>query len=202
MINDKLLPYAPCIIRLLQGAIYKEQELLWDQLTVYKHGISDYFSKIGVSLIMSEDDGFAYLKDATDEQDIESEDEDSQKKESDMISLFSKRQLGYHISLLCVILTRKLLEFDLTAGDQTRLIMTRQEIKESFSVFLPEKSNEAKIVDLLDTHINKLIEYGFLKKINENEIEVKRILKAKFSANILTEVNDKLEEYLNASSEI
>lgn len=201
MINDKTLPYANSIIRLLQGAVYMEQETLWAELTTYRYGIAEYFAKIGVTLIISEEDGFAYLKDTDDGDDENSEEEDSKKDENETHSLFSKRQLGYHISLLCVILTKKLLEFDLTSGDQTRLILSRQEIKENFGVFLPEKSNEAKTVDLVDTHINKLIEYGFLRKISDSEVEVKRILKAKFSANILTEVNDKLEEYLNAVTE-
>ncbi|HBD94509.1 MAG: hypothetical protein A2015_02135 [Spirochaetes bacterium GWF1_31_7] len=201
MNDNKTLPYTNSIIRLLQGAIYSEQEALWDELTTYRYGIADYFAKIGVTLIMSENDGFAYLTDSNDENDEETLDNEKSQSDTDIPSLFSKRQLGYHISLLCVILTKKLLEFEITSGDQTRLILKRQDIKENFGVFLPEKSNEAKTVDLLDTHINKLIEYGFLRKINDSEVEVKRILKAKFSANILTEVNDKLEEYLNAVSE-
>ncbi len=95
------------------------------------------------------------------------------------------------------MLVEKLIEFDATEGDSTRLIVDKDEIKEMLRIFLPEKTNEAKIVDNIDENINKLVKYGFLRKLKDTEskYEVKRILKAKVPAETLQEVKSKLEEY-------
>jgi hypothetical protein len=64
-------------------------------------------------------------------------------------------------------------------------------------MFLPENSNEAKMIDKIDAHINKLIGYGFLRQLSnsENKFEVKRILKAKIPADSLQEIKEKMREH-------
>ena len=32
-------------------------------------------------------------------------------------------------------------------------------------MFLPEGSNEAKLIDQIETHINKIVELGFLRRL-------------------------------------
>ncbi len=196
--NDKTTPYAETVIRLLQGVIYSDNERQWNNLLLYRSAVIEYFSKIGVAVVVAETDGFAYLQDMRDENDtgdsdaVEVTDSDNA---GDGVSLFSKRPLGYGISMLAVILTKKIIDFDLTGGDQTRLIMSRDDIINSYSIFLPEKSNEARAVDRINADLNKLADYGFIRKIGDDAYEIKRILKAKFSGDILNEVNKKLEAY-------
>ncbi len=196
-ISDKILPYSKVIIKLLKGVLYSDDERSWNDLMVYKNGVYEYFAKIGVEVVISEQDGFAYIRAYT-----LCENEDESECLDGANELFSKRPLGFQVSLICVILTKKLIEFDINSGGLTRLVLKRDEIKELYRVFLPERSNEVKSVDSIDTAINKLIDYGFLKKLSESgeELEVKRILKAKFGPNILNEINQKLEEY--GSSEL
>lgn len=47
-------------------------------------------------------------------------------------------------------------------------------------VFLSTGTNEARMVDQLDAHLNKICELGFLRRLrgNDNLFEVRRILKA------------------------
>jgi hypothetical protein len=93
----------------------------------------------------------------------------------------------------------RLIEFDVAGGDSTRLILSKDEIRDMMRIFLSEKTNEAKVIDKLDADINKLIDYGFLKKLNDAEndakYEVRRILKAKVPIDKLLEIRQKLESY-------
>ena len=57
-----------------------------------------------------------------------------------------------------------MLEFD-TNSSELRLIMTEQDIADMVSVFLPESSNEARILDQLGANIKKVVELGFLRKL-------------------------------------
>ena len=99
--------------------------------------------------------------------------------------------------MLSVLLFERLIQFDLEGGDTTRLIIDKEGIKESVRMFLPETSNEAKIIDKIDSSINKLVDIGFLKRLSsdENKFEVRRILEAKISAEGLQEIKEKMREY-------
>jgi hypothetical protein len=185
--NNEILPYAAVVIRLLQGNIYNDDRESWDCLIQYQSDIKQHFAGIGIDVFIHENDGYAFLK---------------QKKydggqEMSLPNLVEKRQLSYHVTLLCILLLEKLIEFDVKGGDSTRLIVDREEIKDSLSMFLPENSNEAKMIDKIDAHINKLIGYGFLRQLSnsENKFEVKRILKAKIPADSLQEIKEKMREH-------
>lgn len=180
-------PYAPAIIKLLQGVIYNDDKELWDNLIKYHVPIKEYFKVIGIDVLIYETEGFAFLK----------QKQFDEGQEINLPNLIEKRQLSYPVTLLCVLLVEKIIEFDATEGDSTRLIVDKDEIKEMLRIFLPEKTNEAKLIDNMDENINKLVKYGFLRKLNDTEskYEVKRILKAKVPIETLQEVKSKLEEY-------
>jgi hypothetical protein len=75
--------------------------------------------------------------------------------------------------------------------------MTEQEIADMVSVFLPESSNEARILDRLGTDIKKVVELGFLRKLKgqADTYEVARILKAYVDAQWLEEFDARLADY-------
>ncbi len=185
--NNMIPPYAPVIIKLLQGVIYNDDKELWDNLVSYQVQIKEYFELIGIDVHIYESEGFAFLK----------QKQFDEGQEINLPNLIEKRQLSYPVTLLCVLLVEKLVEFDVTGGDSTRLIVDKEELKEMLRIFLPERTNEAKLFDNIDAHINKLVDYGFLRKLNnaESKYEVKRILKAKIPADTLQEIKNKLEEY-------
>jgi hypothetical protein len=64
--------------------------------------------------------------------------------------------------------------------------------------FLPVGANEARLVDQIDAHINKVIELGFARRLrNErSKIEIRRILKAFVDAQWLNEFDQRLQAYL------
>jgi hypothetical protein len=182
--KSRIAPYAPAMIKLLQGIVYSDEKEYWDCLINYRSDVWEYFQTIGIDLFIYEADGFAFLR----------------QKERDgadgikLPELMVKRQLSYPVTLLCVLLLERLIEFDMTGGESSRLIMDRDEIKEMVRIFLPDAPNEARLIDRIDEHINRLLDYGFLRALNsdKNKFEVRRILKAKIPADTLLEIKSKL----------
>jgi hypothetical protein len=63
-------------------------------------------------------------------------------------------------------------------------------------LFLPESSNDARLVDQIETNIGKVVELGFLRKVkDQNAYEVRRIVKAFVDGQWLSEFNERLAEY-------
>ena len=67
-------------------------------------------------------------------------------------------------------------------------------------VFLPQNTNEARQLDQMDAHINKIIELGFLRRLRTTEsadgaFEVRRILKAFVDAQWMSDFDTRLEAY-------
>ena len=63
--------------------------------------------------------------------------------------------------------------------------------------FLPSGTNEAKMVDEIDRHVNKVIELGFARRLrgDDTRVEVLRMLKAFVDAQWLSEFDARLDEY-------
>ena len=100
----------------------------------------------------------------------------------------ARRPLSFPVSLLLALLRKKLAEFDAGGGQDeegVRLVLSREDIVELLRVFLPEASNEARLMDRVDTDINKVVELGFLR----------RILKAFVDAQWLADFDTRLAAY-------
>lgn len=110
--------------------------------------------------------------------------------------MIPRRQLSYPVSLLLALLRRKLAEHDASGGDP-RLVLSREQIVDMMSVFLPDTSNQAKLMDRMDAHINKVVDLGFLRRLRgqEGQFEVRRILKAFIDAQWLAELDRGLADY-------
>ncbi len=123
--------------------------------------------------------------------------------EAELPRLVQRRQLGYPVSLLLALLRKRLAEFDAASSD-ARLILGRDDIVELMRLFLPETSNQARLMDRIDTHINRIAELGFLRRLRgqDDRFEVRRILKAFVDAQWLSEFNQHLESYREHSAEI
>ena len=106
------------------------------------------------------------------------------------------------MSLLLALLRKKLVEHDAGGGDP-RLILSREQMVEMLRVFLPPTANEARLVDRIQTDINKVVELGFLRRLRgqEDQYEVRRIIKTFIDAQWLAEFDQRLTEYRNHAGE-
>ena len=175
------------IIHLLKGILFRNQHpVLWHDLLELQTQVLDYVKVIGLNLDIDENEGYAWLTQA-----IVDEDENNA-----LPRLIVRRPLSYPISLLCVLLRKKMAEAD-SSGAETRVIVSRQELINAMLVFMPEKSNEVQIAAAISATINKVTELGFLRKLkNDNEnLEIQRIIIALVDADWTADFKQKLQTY-------
>lgn len=186
-------PFAAVIIKLLQGPVYADDKNIWRELLGWQSAIQEYFGKIGMELIINEQDGFArVMQPETDEND-----------DNPLPRLMKKQALNYEATLLAVMLREGLEEFDVKS-DGTKFYLTQKEIKERIELFSKEQTNKSKLWKDLSKPITSLINIGILKLNREdgvnkdnNQYEIKRIIKAFISNDKLEEIKNKLSNYVN-----
>ena len=184
---------SPLAIRLLRGIVFRDSDpRLWEDLIALQARIRDYMSVLNLDLIIDEAEGYAFLRSRPDEDDGDSR---------AIPRLIARRPLSFAVSLLLALLRKKLVESDAAGGD-ARLVLSRDEIVEMVRVFLPENSNEARVIDRLDADLNRIVELGFLRRMsasdNERQVrsfEVQRFLRAFVDAQWLGEFDSRLAAY-------
>jgi len=182
-------------IALLKGVMYRDgNERLWAALIELQAHVRDYVSVLGLELVVDEAEGYAFAKSRAEY------DDEVDANRPKVPRLIARRPLSFPVSLLLALLRKKLAEWDAGGGD-TRLVLAREEIVELVRVFLPTSTNEARLVDQIDTHINKIVELGFLRRMKNTSgpptFEVRRILKAFVDAQWLLDFDARLAGYQN-----
>lgn len=191
-------PLPSIVIPLLKGVVYREEDsAFWSTLVELQARVRDYVAVLGLELMIDEAEGYAFLR---------SRPEAAEEPEagSRPPRLVARRPLSFHVSLILALLRKKLAEFDAGGGD-TRLVLSRDEIVETVRVFLPESTNEARLVDRIDAHLNRIVDLGFLRRMKgaaggavsgaQTSFEVRRILKAFVDAEWLAELDARLAAY-------
>jgi hypothetical protein len=174
------------VTSLMKGVVYQDQhEKVWSHLLPLRAQVADYVETMGLVVVIDEAEGYAFLRSKPVE-DVE----------QSVPRLIARRSLSYPVSLLLALLRKRLAQFDADNSD-TRLILSRDQVVELIRVFLPPNSNEARLVDQVDTHLTKVVELGFLRRLpgEDNLFEVRRILKAFIDAQWLSEFSDRLAAY-------
>lgn len=185
------------VIPLLKGVLYREDDAAqWAALLQVQARVRDYVAVLALDLVVDEAEGYAFVR-------AQPQDEEGAPK---MPRLVRRQPLSFPVSLLLALLRKKLAEFDSSGGD-TRLILTRSAVVELVRVFLPAGSNESRLMDQIETQLNKVIELGFVRRLKapaqaasgraapEPVYEVRRILKAFVDAQWLAELDARLAAY-------
>ena len=179
---------AAVLIPLLKGVTYRADDAAhWSALLQLQGRVRDHVAVLGLELMLDEAEGYAFLRSRPDP-----EDEAAPR----LPRLVPRRPLSFPVSLLLALLRKKLAEFD-AAGAETRLILSREQVLDMLRVFMPEGSNEARLIDQVDTHLNRIVELGFVRRLRgqEGQFEVQRILKAFVDAQWLAEFDARLAAY-------
>ncbi len=183
-------PYAAVAIKLLLGPIYDTQSREWSDIKLYFNDLSNYLGKIGLELVFNETEGYAYLS--------QSEPEDEAHR---LPRLLQRRKLSWEVTLLCVLLRQKLEEFDVQDTNSRKLFITRGEFKAEIELFFPDQNNQSRLLERLDTLIKNVQELGYIERISQEDTrepdatryEVKRIIKARFTADELQAILKKIK---------
>lgn len=174
------------LVTLMKGVMDRDHDpARWQSLLDLQTRIRDHVSVLGLELILDEAEGYAYLRQRP-----------IREGEEELPRLVPRRQLGYQVSLLLALLRKKLADFDATSGE-ARLILSRDDIVEMMRLFLPDTANQARLMDRVDAHINRVTEMGFLRRLRgtDNQYEVRRILKAFVDAQWLSQLDQRLAVY-------
>lgn len=200
---DTMSPGAPqpdlssLVVPLLKGVLYREEDAAqWAALMQLQPRVRDYVAVLALDLVVDEAEGYAFLR--------------SRPQADDggptQPRLVRRQPLSFQVSLLLALLRKKLAEFDASGGD-TRLILTRSAVVELVRVFLPAGSNESRLIDQIETQLNKVIDLGFVRRLKvqadgagarsaqEPVYEVRRILKAFVDAQWLADFDQRLGAY-------
>jgi hypothetical protein len=183
------------MVHLLKGVLYREDdERLWESLLQLQARVREQAAVLLLDLVLDEAEGYAFLKSRPDL--------DASDGVSRLPRLVARRPLSYLVSLMLALLRKRMAEFD-ARGGETRLVLSRDDIVELMRVFLPEGSNETRLIDQVDATISKVVDLGFLRRLktaagamqNSSHYEVRRILKAFVDAQWLAEFDTRLESY-------
>ncbi len=190
MRGNQIAPFAPAVIRLLQGPLYSDDTTPWNCLLNHYEQVRLYCAQIGLELQLHETDGYAYLRQPVWE--------DEEGRVIELPRLTRRQPLTRDISLLCVLLREQLLLFETGNVDGSTCLLSRDQIRELLLPALPERHNELLLQKRIDALIEKVIDLGFLKKVSrlgEDYFEVRRILKARINADQLVELKERLVQH-------
>lgn len=187
------------VVPLLRGVIYRDEDpRRWQSLLELQSRVRDHVAVVALELVLDESEGHAFLRSRARDEDDEAT--------TAVPRLIPRRPLSFPVSLLLALLRRRLVEFD-TSGTETRLVLTRSDIVEMLRLFLPDASDEARLVDQVDTHLNKVVELRFVRKLKagreagtaaEPRYEVLRIIRAFVDAEWLDDFDSRLAAYATA----
>lgn len=184
-------PKSFVLARLLVQPIYREDGSIWGTIRAERDSITHYFRQIGQEVVIDEAEGYAFLRQ------VEAEG-------GDTVPRVGRRQsLGYTATLLLVCLREELARFDAAPGDSTRLVLTREQLRELVSQFLRETNNQIRDLRTVDGAIRRLEELSFLRPFGPVEaetFEIMRILKARFGPSELQEVKERLARHVEAGA--
>jgi hypothetical protein len=187
--QPRSFPSAAVKVRLLQDAVYSENMDLWATLLRYQTHIENYFQEIGLQLVIHEEDGFAYLKQA------------DQEESTPIPRLFRRDKLSKGVAIVGVVLRERLLQFDEKIHDESRLIVKKSDIIQMTTPFFPETNDEIRADRKIETAISKAEEMGLLRKLadgeGEDRYEVRRIIKSRFLVDTLKSIREQLEIHAN-----
>ena len=166
--------WSAAAVRLLQGVVYHDDNArTWDVLLRSISPLTEYFSKIGLLLVVDEAEGMAYLRQL---------DEDEMAAETDTVPrLFRRTPLGYEASLLCVVLRDLLRQFEEEDVQNERCVISQNELLAMWKAFFSKQADEVKLNRTLQAALRKLEELKFVKQFEDEppSWEIRRILKAR-----------------------
>uniref|UniRef100_UPI0035681B88 DUF4194 domain-containing protein n=1 Tax=Stieleria sp. TaxID=2795976 RepID=UPI0035681B88 len=168
------VPWAPAAVRLLQGIVYHDDAGdTWERILSGVTPLSDYFARIGLMLIVNEEDGMAYLRQI--EPEVLPPDYPSIPK------LFRSIRLSFEASLLCVLLRDELRRFEEEIHRDDRCVISQASLLEIWQSLVPGNEDAVRANRNLGGQLRKLEELKYVRRFEKQppSWEIRRILKAR-----------------------
>lgn len=180
--------FSEALIALLKGIVNEASDVrIWNMILEQQVYIEDYVSKIGLQLIISNQDGYAYLTQI-----------DYREEQKPLPRLITKRQLKYLTSLTLVLLRKELIEMNKNS-DLGRYVISKTSIIEKVLPYLKDTNDEAKQRKEIETEINAIEKMGFIRLIknSNDDYEIIPLLRTFIDAQWLQDFDEKLKAYID-----
>lgn len=183
-------------VRLLQGVVYHDDNAdVWESLRANVSPLTDYFAKIGLQLVIDENDAMAYLR--------QPDDEDKADDENSVPRLFRRTQMTYEQTLLCVLLRDHLRIFEEEDVQNEKCVVAQSDLLAVYENFFPAESDSVKINRSLGTNLRRLEELKFVKQFEKEppSWEIRRIIKARLPLSELETLQQSLLAHIENRSD-
>lgn len=180
-------PWSPVAIRLMQGVIYQDENLEhWELLLRSQSPLEEFFSKIGLQLLIDHHDAMAYLK--------QFDEEEHESVQASLPRLFRRAPLNYETTLLCVLLRDELRLFEEREVNDERCVVPQSELLITWQSFFPDDCDQVKLNRSLSSTLRKLEDLKFVRLFEKEPPtwEVRRIIKAKLPLSDLEQLRKSL----------
>lgn len=175
--------FSTTLINLLQGVVRKEDNAeIWNTIRSQQFRIDEYMEKIGLSLVIDDEGGFAFLK---------------QRDDDVLPHLVKKQPLTFRMSLFLALLRNEINEYDSGSGEGA-LVIREEEMVRRMKPYFPDVSDEVKFTNSIDRCFSKALEMKILVPVkdNEYEYEVQPVLRRFMDAEWLSEFNRQLDKHM------
>lgn len=155
---------------------------IWNTIRSQQFRIDEYMEKIGLSLVIDDEGGVAFLK---------------QRDDDVLPHLVKKQPLTFRMSLFLALLRNEINEYDSGSGEGA-LVIREEEMVRRMKPYFPDVSDEVKFINSIDRCFSKALEMKILVPVkdNEYEYEVQPVLRRFMDAEWLSEFNRQLDKYM------
>lgn len=183
---EALALFAPVALRLLNHVVASEEGPYWNLLLRYTDALRDYFARIGLALIVYEEDGFAYLT------------QPEQPDDETLLPLpriTRRHHLTRAVTMVAIVLREQLDAWD-EQHRAGRCQITHADIWERCQPFLPQTTDERSHVNGIDSALSKLVDWEWIARREvpggTTFYEVRPLMRAMFGPDILAQVKEAL----------
>ena len=148
--------FAPLAIRLLKGVVYEEEQRLWNELIkVHELPLRRYFEQIGLKLVVNRNEGYAFLRQPTDDEN------------NPLPRLMKRRTLSLDQSILCVLLRECLDEYTISESASREPILSLRDLREMVALFFRERPTQQRFLKDVKKTVREVREMGFLEVVGQ-----------------------------------
>ncbi|EAQ78158.1 DUF4194 domain-containing protein [Blastopirellula marina] len=183
------------LVRLLQGVIEQEDGKAWDVLMSNISQVEQFVARLGLQLVTDETEGLAYLRQFSEEETPAGYDA--------LPKLFRASRLSFGQTVLAVVLRDLLRRFDEEETRDARCVVDEATLLDTWKAFFPNQFDEVKLQKDLQATLRKLEELSFVRRFGKDSAswEVRRILKARLTADSLEHLRDQLANAVQRKSD-
>ncbi len=173
-------------VSLLQGVIEREDDRVWDLLLSNSTQVEQYLARLGLQLVIDEAEGLAFVR--------QFPEEELPDGYESIPKLFRASRLSFGQTVLAVLLREALRRFEEAQTFDARCVVEESDLLELWKSYFPDQKDEVRLQRDLRATLNKLEELGFVRRFGQESgnWEVRRVLKARLTADILEHLHEKL----------